>query len=136
VEGRLSPAPDTHAPGNELQFWIYFYCVHAGKLCGITERVFKDCNADNLEQIEERGLYVRNNFFEHPLQQMRDGFENKLAQALAARRVREGRSEMRIVVAALIVLAALYFWDKDYNNGKLLDGLESMRRSIAHHVFH
>jgi hypothetical protein len=43
---------------------------------------------------------------------------------------------MRIVVAALIVLATLYFWDKDYNNGKLLDGLESMRRSIAHNMFH
>jgi hypothetical protein len=43
---------------------------------------------------------------------------------------------MRIVVAVLIVLAGLYFWDKDYNNGQLLNGLESMRRSIAHHVFH
>jgi hypothetical protein len=43
---------------------------------------------------------------------------------------------MRIVVAALIVLATLYFGDKDYNNGKLVDGLEGMRRSIAHHVFH
>jgi hypothetical protein len=29
---------------------------------------------------------------------------------------------MRIFVASLIVLAAVYFWDKDYNNGKLLDG--------------
>jgi hypothetical protein len=44
---------------------------------------------DNLEQIEERRLYARNNFFERPLQQMRAGFENKLAQALAARRVKE-----------------------------------------------
>jgi hypothetical protein len=43
---------------------------------------------------------------------------------------------MRIVVAVLIVLAVPYFWDKDYNNGQLLNGLESMRRSIAHHVFH
>ncbi len=43
---------------------------------------------------------------------------------------------MRIVVAALIVLVSLYFWDKDYNNGILLNGLESMTRSIAHHVFH
>jgi hypothetical protein len=39
---------------------------------------------------------------------------------------------MRIFVASAIVLAALYFWDKDYNNGKLLDGLDSMRRSISH----
>jgi hypothetical protein len=42
---------------------------------------------------------------------------------------------MRIFVASLIVLSVLYFWDKDYNNGKLLDGLDSMRRSIAHHMF-
>jgi hypothetical protein len=43
---------------------------------------------------------------------------------------------MRILIASLTVLAVLYFWDKDYNNGQLLYGLESMRRSIAHHVFH
>jgi hypothetical protein len=88
----LSPAPDAHAravPGNELQFWFDFFdSVHVGKL-RITERVSKDCNADNLEQIEECGLYVRNNFFEGPLQQMQDGLENKLAQALTARRVKE-----------------------------------------------
>jgi hypothetical protein len=89
VEGRLSPAPDTHVravPGNELQFWIHLISSTVctwGKL-RITECVFKDCNVDNLEQIEERGLYAKNNFFEHPLQQMRAGFENKLAQALAA----------------------------------------------------
>ena len=29
---------------------------------------------------------------------------------------------MRTLVASLIVLAVLYFWDKDYNNGKILDG--------------
>jgi hypothetical protein len=49
----------------------------------------KDCNVDHLEQIEECGLYARNNFFERPLQQMRAGLENKLAQALAARTVKE-----------------------------------------------
>jgi hypothetical protein len=43
---------------------------------------------------------------------------------------------MRILVASLMVLAILYLWDKNYNNGKLLDGLDSMRRSIAHNVFH
>jgi hypothetical protein len=59
-----------------------------GKL-RISECVFKDCNVDHLEQIEERGLYARNNFFEHPLQQMRAGLENKLAQALTAGRVKE-----------------------------------------------
>jgi hypothetical protein len=43
---------------------------------------------------------------------------------------------MRIFVASLIVFAVLYFWDKEYNNGRLLDGLESMTRSISHQVFH
>ena len=43
---------------------------------------------------------------------------------------------MRIFVASLILLSVLYFWDKDYNNGKLLDGLDSMRRAIIHSVFH
>jgi hypothetical protein len=43
---------------------------------------------------------------------------------------------MRIFVASLIVLSVLYFWDKDYNNGKLLDGLNGMRRAIAHSMFH
>jgi len=43
---------------------------------------------------------------------------------------------MRVFVASLIVASVLYFWDKDYNNGKLLDGLDSMRRSISHNMFH
>jgi hypothetical protein len=43
---------------------------------------------------------------------------------------------MRVFVASLIVVSILYFWDKDYNNGKLLDGLDSMRRSISHNMFH
>jgi hypothetical protein len=41
---------------------------------------------------------------------------------------------MRHFVPALIVVAVLYFWDKDYNNGRLLDGLDSMRRSISHNL--
>jgi hypothetical protein len=43
---------------------------------------------------------------------------------------------MRTFVVSLIVLSVLYFWDKDYNNGKLLDGLNGMRRDIARSVFH
>jgi hypothetical protein len=43
---------------------------------------------------------------------------------------------MRFFVAALIVLGVLYFWDRDYNNGKLLDGLDSMRQAISHSMFH
>jgi hypothetical protein len=39
---------------------------------------------------------------------------------------------MRVVVASLIVLSVLYFWDRDYNNGKLLEGLDGMRRAISH----
>jgi hypothetical protein len=44
-------------------------------------------------------------------------------------------NEMRVFVASLIVLSVLYFWDNNYNDGKLLDGLESMRRDIFHNVF-
>ncbi|HEU0040284.1 MAG TPA: hypothetical protein VFR76_13530 [Verrucomicrobiae bacterium] len=43
---------------------------------------------------------------------------------------------MRLFVASLIVLSVLYFWDKEYNNGRLLDGLDSMRRDISHSMFH
>ncbi|MEH2562092.1 hypothetical protein [Bradyrhizobium sp. AZCC 2289] len=32
-----------------------------------TACVFKDCNIDKLEQDEGRGLYVRDNFFDRPL---------------------------------------------------------------------
>jgi hypothetical protein len=42
---------------------------------------------------------------------------------------------MRLFVASLIVVAVLYLWDKEYNNGRLLDALDSMRRSISHHMF-
>jgi hypothetical protein len=38
---------------------------------------------------------------------------------------------MRIFVALLIVLAVLYFWDKDNNNSKLLDGLEHAASHLA-----
>jgi hypothetical protein len=43
---------------------------------------------------------------------------------------------MRVFVASLIVLSVLYFWDKHYNNGKLLDGLDSTGRAISHSWFH
>jgi hypothetical protein len=41
---------------------------------------------------------------------------------------------MRIFVATLIVLAVVYFWDDQYNNGKLSDGLRSMGRSMSHSI--
>jgi hypothetical protein len=39
-------------------------------------------------------------------------------------------------VALLIVLAALYFWDVEYNHGTLTDGLHRMGRSIFHSMGH
>jgi hypothetical protein len=42
---------------------------------------------------------------------------------------------MRIFVASLIVLSVLYFWDNDYNNGRLLDGLDSTRRRAGGELF-
>jgi hypothetical protein len=50
--------------------------------------VFKDCNIDKLEEDEERRLYVRDNFFDRPLEERRFEFENRLAQALAARKAK------------------------------------------------
>jgi hypothetical protein len=43
---------------------------------------------------------------------------------------------MRILVALLVVLAVLYYWDANYNNGKLLDGLVRMEQSMLHHMGH
>lgn len=42
---------------------------------------------------------------------------------------------MRSIVASLIVLSVLFFWDKDYNNGRLLSGLDRMRQDISRHMF-
>jgi hypothetical protein len=39
---------------------------------------------------------------------------------------------MRLFLAFLVVLSIAYFWDAEYNNGKLSDGLRSMSRSISH----
>ena len=39
---------------------------------------------------------------------------------------------MRLFVTSLIVISVLYFWDAEYNNGTLVDGLRSMGRSISH----
>jgi hypothetical protein len=50
--------------------------------------VIKDCNIDKPEQEEQRGLYVRDNFFDRPLEERRAEFENRLAQALAARKAK------------------------------------------------
>jgi hypothetical protein len=43
---------------------------------------------------------------------------------------------MRIFVALLVVLAVLYFWDANYNNGTLSDGVIRMERSMLHHMGH
>jgi hypothetical protein len=48
-----------------------------------TRCAFKDCNIDKLKKDEERGLYVS-----RPLEERRAEFENKLAQALAARKAK------------------------------------------------
>ena len=53
-----------------------------------TECVFKDCNIDKLEQDERRGLYLRDNFFDRPLEERRAELEHRLAQALAARKAK------------------------------------------------
>jgi hypothetical protein len=43
---------------------------------------------------------------------------------------------MRIFVAFLVALSVLYFWDAEYNYGKLFDGVQSMGRQISHSFGH
>jgi hypothetical protein len=43
---------------------------------------------------------------------------------------------MRMFLAFLIILTVAYFWDTEYNNGRLTDGLRSMGRSMYHHMAH
>ena len=61
---------------------------HGTEQLAFTECVFKDCNIDKLEPDVERGLYVRDNFFDRPLEERRAAFEKRLAQALAARKAK------------------------------------------------
>jgi hypothetical protein len=51
-----------------------------------TACVFKDCNIDQLQSDEDRGLYAVNNFFDRPINERRSDFEKRLAQALAGRK--------------------------------------------------
>jgi hypothetical protein len=43
---------------------------------------------------------------------------------------------MRVFVAFLVVLFAAYYWDAEYNYGKLSDGVRDMARDITHHMGH
>lgn len=43
---------------------------------------------------------------------------------------------MKMFMALLAALAVAYFWDAQYNNGRLTDGLVSMGQSISHHMAH
>jgi hypothetical protein len=54
------------------------------------------------------------------------------AQRTPNKRVRS-RTQMRIFVALLIALAILYFWDVNYNNGTLSDGVIRLTGSMLHH---
>jgi hypothetical protein len=64
------------------------FLISEARQLSFTDCAFKDCNVDNLKQIEKRGLYVKNNFFDRPLEHRRAELENKLAQPLAARRMK------------------------------------------------
>jgi hypothetical protein len=65
---------------------------HGTEQLAFTACAFKDCNIDQLEADERRGLYVRDNVFHRPLEERRAEFEHKLAQALAARPNKHSRS--------------------------------------------
>ena len=61
---------------------------HGTEQLAFTSCVFKDCNIDKLEPDEERGLYVKDNFFDRSLEERRAEFEAKLAQTLADRKAK------------------------------------------------
>ena len=44
---------------------------HGTEQLAFTSSVFKDCNIDRMEPDEAPGLYVRDNFFDRPLEQRR-----------------------------------------------------------------
>jgi hypothetical protein len=64
---------------------------HGTEQLAFTECVFKDCNIDQLEHDEHRGLYLRDNLFERPREERRTEFENRLAQSSGG----AGEVEMR-----------------------------------------
>ncbi len=41
---------------------------------------------------------------------------------------------MRMLLALLIVLGVVYFWDANYNNGILTDGAKTMLRDISRSI--
>jgi hypothetical protein len=43
---------------------------------------------------------------------------------------------MRLLVALLVVLAVLYYWDVNYNHGALWNGAVRMERSMFHSMGH
>ena len=61
---------------------------HGTEQLAFTKCVFKDCNIDKLEPDEKRALYVRDNFFDRPLEERRAELEHRLAHALAARKTK------------------------------------------------
>ena len=61
---------------------------HGTGQLAFTSCVFKDCNIDGLEPDEERGLYVKDCFFDRPLAERRSEFEAKLAKMLADRKAK------------------------------------------------
>jgi hypothetical protein len=61
---------------------------YATEQLAFTACVFKDCNIDELQPDEARGLYVIDNVFDRPLDERRAEFEVRLAQALAARKAK------------------------------------------------
>jgi hypothetical protein len=64
---------------------------HSTEQLAFTVCVFKDCNIDQLQPDEARGLYVRDSFFDRPLDERRADFDNRLAQALAARKTKDAK---------------------------------------------
>jgi hypothetical protein len=59
-----------------------------------------------------------------------------LGEVVRAIRLKAKGNAMRMFVAFLIFLSAAYYWDAEYNHGKLSDGVRNMGRSISHSMGH
>ena len=82
---------------------------HETEQLAFTFCLFKDCNIDKLEPNKERGLYVKDNFFDRPLEERRAEFETKLAQTLADRKATGKLAEALGGLLTLLMFATTAF---------------------------
>jgi len=80
---------------SRMLFWRFDACtfvdcsllIDSGtEQLSFTQCIFKDCNIDHIEVDEVRGLIARDNFFDRPIALRKAELDQRLANALSARR--------------------------------------------------